>query len=332
MAHTLRIGTLGAASITGSALIGPARQIDNVEVVAVAARDLARAKTFAQKHSISRVHESYKALLADPEIDAVYNPLPNSHHGPWSIRALEAGKHVLCEKPMASNAAEAQQMADASARTGRVLAEAFHWRYHALAARIREVMDSGEIGRLRRVEASLCFPLPTSNDIRWRYELAGGALMDAGCYAVSLVRFLADAEPDVMAARAKTRRPNVDRLMEIDLAFPDGVEGFVRTSMWSRHLLSVSARAIGDAGELRVTNPVMPHLFHRLTIHTAAGRRREKIDGPPTYVAQLGAFRDWVAGGPAMPTDAAHGVANMRVIDAAYQAAGLPLRPTLTER
>jgi predicted dehydrogenase len=311
-------------------LIAPSRVVERVEVVAVAARDHARARTFATRHGIPTVHESYEALLADAEIDAVYNPLPNSHHGPWSIRALDAGKHVLCEKPLASNADEARRMQEAAARSGRVLAEAFHWRYHALAGRIREILASGEIGRLQRVEASLCFPLPTPNDIRWRFELSGGALMDAGCYPVSIVRYLADAEPEVVAARAKTRRPDVDRWMEIDLRFPGGIDGFVRTSMWSRHLLSVHAAAIGDAGELRVTNPVLPHLFHRLTVRTSAGKRREKIEGASTYVAQLRAFRDWIAGGPPMPTDAAHGVANMEVIDAAYRAAGLPVRPTLT--
>ncbi len=325
----LRIGTLGAASITNAALVTPAREVEGVDVVAVAARDVARANAFAEKHGIPRVHESYAALIADPEIDAVYNPLPNSHHGPWSIRALEAGKHVLCEKPMASNAEEALAMQQAAARTGRVLVEAFHWRYHPLADRMREIVTSGEIGRLQRVESALCFPLPTPSDIRWSFALSGGALMDAGCYPVSIVRHLAGAEPEVVAARAKTRAPDVDRCMEIDLAFPDEVTGFVRTSMWSRHLLSITTRAIGDAGELRVLNPVLPHAFHRLRVRTPNGTRREKIGGPSTYAAQLAAFRDRVAGGPALPTDADHGVANMRVIDAAYRAAGLPPRPTL---
>ena len=325
----LRMGVLGAARIAPGALIRPAQQVEGVVVAAVAARDRERARAFAGKHGIARVHESYDALLADPEIDAVYNPLPNSHHGPWTIRALEAGKPVLCEKPLASNAEEATQMADVAGTTGLVLAEAFHWRYHALAHRVREILDSGEIGRLQRVEAALCFPLPTPNDIRWDFALSGGALMDAGCYPVSLVRFLANAEPEVVAARAKTRRADVDRAMEIELRFPGDVAGFVRASLWSRHLLAVHARAVGDRGELRIWNPVLPHVFHRLTVRTAAGTRRERVAGEATYAAQLRAFRDWVAGGPPMPTDAAHGVANMRVIDAAYRAAGLSVRPSL---
>ena len=133
----LRFGILGAARIAPMALIQPARRVPEAQVVAIAARDGAKARAFAAKHGIPRVHESYDALLADPELDAIYNPLPNGLHCEWTIRALRAGKHVLCEKPIASNASEAQQMADAARETGRVLVEAFHWRYHPLAKRVR---------------------------------------------------------------------------------------------------------------------------------------------------------------------------------------------------
>ena len=326
MSETLRIGVLGAASITPTALLRPAREVEGVEVVAIAARDQARARKYAAKHEIPRVHASYDALLADPDIDAIYVPLPNALHCEWTLRALEAGKHVLCEKPLASNAVEAERMNEAAERSGRVLAEALHWRYHPLAARISEILASGEIGTLRRVEASFCFPLPLPGDIRWRYDLAGGALMDAGCYPVSIVRFLAGAEPEVMSAKAKLASARVDRLMQIDLRFPDGVTGFVRASLFSAYVLALRARAIGDAGEIDVFNPIAPQFFHRLTVRGRDGKRREKLPGDASYIHQLRAFRDWVRGGVAMCTDGAHGVANMRVIDAAYRAAGLPLR------
>ena len=146
----LRIGILGAARIAPMALCRPAREVEGVEVVAIAARDAARAQQFAAKHGIAKVHASYDALLADDAIDAIYNPLPNGLHAEWTIRALEAGKHVLCEKPIASNAAEAAQMAEAAERTGRVLMEAFHWRYHRLAALMREVVLT-EVGEFRHV-------------------------------------------------------------------------------------------------------------------------------------------------------------------------------------
>ena len=326
MADAIRIGALGAAAITPGALLRPARKLDGVVVEAVAARDRARAEAFAGKHGIPRAYGDYEALIDDPEIDAIYVALPNGLHAEWSIRALEAGKHVLCEKPVASNADEARQIRAAALASGRLAAEAFHWRYHPLADRVREILQSGEIGTLRRVEASFCFPLLPAGDIRWRLDLAGGALMDAGCYAVNIVRFLAGAEPEVVSARAKTRDPDVDRLMEIELRFPDGTEGFVRASMLSRHLLAMHANAEGSDGAIRITNPILPHLFHRLRVRSPSGRRREQVPGDATYLGQLRAFRDWIRDGTPRPTDLDDGIANMEVIDAAYRAAGLPLR------
>src|SRR5947209_5075309 len=178
----LRIGCLGAARIAPAALSKPARGDDEVEATAVAARDASRARAFAAKHGVPVVHDSYEALLADPDVDAIYNPLPNGLHGLWTLRALEAGKHVLCEKPFTANAAEAVLVADAAKASGLMVMEAFHWRYHPMAARMLEVIASGDLGDVRRVEAALCFPLPLFNDIRYQLDLAGGALMDAGCY------------------------------------------------------------------------------------------------------------------------------------------------------
>jgi len=180
----LRVGVLGAARITPGALIKPAGVVAQVTVTAVAAREPARAREFAAKYGIGTVHDSYEALITDPEVDAVYNPLPNSLHAPWTLRAIAAGKHVLCEKPFASNEAEAAQVADAARSAGVVVMEAFHFRYHPLARRMQQIV-AGELGELRHVEAALCFPLPRFSDIRYRFDLAGGATMDAGCYAIT---------------------------------------------------------------------------------------------------------------------------------------------------
>src|SRR5262249_47564306 len=157
-------GVLGAARIAPMALIRPAREVEGVEVVAIAARDAARAERFAKRHGVAKVHKSYDALIGDTAVDAIYNPLPHGLHADGSIRALAAGKHVLCEKPIAANAAEAEQMAAAAERAGRVLVEAFHWRYHPLAARMRDIVQT-ELGDIRHIEAMLCFPLPFFNDI-----------------------------------------------------------------------------------------------------------------------------------------------------------------------
>src|SRR5690349_2634228 len=210
----IRIGVLGAAAIVPMALTNPARSVPEAKIVAIAARDPKRAEAFARRHRIPRVHHTYSDLLNDPEIEAIYNPLPNSLHAPWTIRALEAGKHVLCEKPFAANAAEAEEMARAAERSGRVLMEAFHWRYHPLFARARAILDAGEIGPVRHLEAHFCIPLPLPNDIRFRKDLAGGALMDTGCYTVSVLRHLSGGEPEVIAARGWWTRGGVDRAME----------------------------------------------------------------------------------------------------------------------
>jgi predicted dehydrogenase len=210
----LRIGILGAARIAPNALIKPAKDNGEVVVAAIAARDRARATEFAAKHGIPTVHDGYDDLLADPSLDAVYNPLPNGLHGRWTLAAVAAGRHVLCEKPFTANADEAGVVADAAAKTDLVVMEAFHYRYHPVARRMREIVTSGELGELRHVEASFCFPLPKFSDIRYRFDLAGGALMDAGCYAVHMVRLLGgSAEPEVLSAKAKLRGTDVDRAM-----------------------------------------------------------------------------------------------------------------------
>jgi predicted dehydrogenase len=325
----LRIGILGAARIVPMALIRPAKRVTEATVTSIAARDPVKARAFAAKHGIPRVHESYEALLADPELDAIYNPLPNGLHCEWTIRALRAGKDVLCEKPIASNAAEAQQMADVARETGRVLVEAFHWRYHPLAKRVKQLLADGAIGAPRHYEAVLAIPIGLSrNDIRWKWELAGGALMDAGCYTISMVRHLSEAEPEVVSAQALLWSPQVDRRMDAKLRFADGRSAAITASMWSRTLLKMALRIEGERGEIRVFNPIAPHLYHRLTVRTPSGTIRERVPGEATYTSQLRAFVDHVRNGKPVPTGPEDAVANMRVIDAVYRAAGLKPRAT----
>ncbi len=322
----LRFGTLGAAHITPVALVGSARHVMGAQVAAVAARDATQASAFAARHNIPRVHATYADLIADPEIDAIYNPLPNSHHAEWSIRALEAGKHVLCEKPFAANAAEAVKMAEAAAATGLVLMEAFHYRYHPLTLRLLEILHSGEIGQVRHIATAMCIPNYKSWDIRWRYDLAGGALMDVGCYAIHLLRTLAGSEPTLTNAQAWLRTPLVDREIKADFTFAGGVTGHIHCSMWSPTLLHIGARIVGELGEITVRNPFVPQFYHRITTRTAAGVRHESVTRTPTYRYQLEAFVAAVQHGAAFPTNTDDAVANMQVIDAIYTACGLPLR------
>jgi predicted dehydrogenase len=323
---TLRIGTLGAAKITPSALVRPSRQVPGVEVAAVAARDRARAEKFAAKHGIGRVHDSYEALLADPDIDAIYNPLPNALHGIWTRRALAAGKHVLCEKPFTANAAEAEEVASAAEASGLVVMEAFHWRYHPLAERMIDVVGSGVLGPVRHIETWVCFPLPVRGDIRYRLDMAGGATMDAGCYAINMLRTLGGAEPAVVSAHVKLSSPGVDRAMTADLRFEDGRTARVHASMFSSTLLRVAVRVVGDEGRLDVFNPLAPQLWNRLTIRASGVRTSERVRGDATYTYQLRAFVAAVTEGAPVLTAPSAAVANMAVIDAVYRAAGLPVR------
>jgi predicted dehydrogenase len=326
LAAPLRIGVLGAARIAPSALIKPAKDNADVVVAAVAARDGSRARAFAAKHGIARVHESYAALIADPDLDAVYNPLPNGLHGKWTRAAVAAGKHVLCEKPFTANAAEAREIADLAAKSDRVVMEAFHYRYHPLALRTEQIIASGELGKLERVEAALCFPLPKFSDIRYNYSLAGGAMMDAGCYAVHMARTFGGSTPEVVSAQAKLRDPQVDRAMTAELRFAEGHTGRVRCSMWSSRLLEITAHVVGDRGEVRLFNPVTPQFFHRLSIRSSDGKRVERFPRRPSYAYQLDAFAGAVLRGEPVKTTPTDAIENMTVIDAIYRAAGLPLR------
>ena len=324
--NPIRIGILGAARIAPLALVNPAKGHTEVEVAAVAARDASRGRAFAAKHRIPRVHESYDALIADPDLNAVYIPLPNGLHGRWTRAALAAGKHVLCEKPFTANAAEAREIAELAANSDRVVMEAFHYRYHPLTRRVEEIIASGELGALQRVEAALCFPLPRFSDIRYNYSLAGGATMDAGCYAVHMVRTFGGSTPEVVGAQAKLHGAQVDRAMTAEVKFAGGHTGRVRCSMWSSRLLQCSARVVGQHGELRVLNPVLPGYFNRLTVRSPDGRRAERFSRRASYAYQLDAFAAAVLRGEPVKTDPQDAIENMTVIDAIYRAAGLPLR------
>lgn len=334
--ETLRFGILGAARIAPNALIKPARKVEGVEVRAVAARDGARAREFARMHGLPAAHDSYDALIADPAINAVYVALPNSLHAEWSIRAMQAGKHVLCEKPLAANAAEAEQMRAVAASSGVCFAEAFHNLYHPLLLKMREVVRSGELGRIECVQAVFNTTIRRKVDIRFDYALGGGAMMDLGCYLVSLTRFVLDAgapgleEPRVVVAHAEMMAPKVDGAMHalLRLERPEGDELAVELecAMQRLRLPRLTVRIRGTQGEMNVINPILPQIWNRLSLRTEAGKRTIPIARASTYQRQLEAFVQAVRTGDALPTSAEQGVRNMQVIDAIYRAAGLPVR------
>jgi predicted dehydrogenase len=320
----LRIGILGAARIAPMALLRPARNVAEAQIVAVAARDKDRARSLASRFDITRVHDSYAKLIEDPNVDAIYNPLPNSLHAEWTVRALEAGKHVLCEKPLTANAAEAAYVAERAERTGKVVMEAFHYRYHPLFARALELLSSGAIGKVRHIETWVCVPMPMPGDIRYRLDLAGGAAMDTGCYAVHMLRHLAGAdEPTVLNANALLKVPGIDRRLEGTFSFADGRTGAITCSLWSRTLLKLAFRVQGESGELSVFNPLAPQFYHHLTLRNEQGKKRERVERVASYECQLRAFVRAVREGTGNLTGPRDSVLNMRVIDALYTACGL---------
>ncbi|HEX4058686.1 MAG TPA: Gfo/Idh/MocA family oxidoreductase [Galbitalea sp.] len=328
-ASPIRVGILGAADIAPDALINPAKSVEEVEITSVAARDPRRAAEFAAEHGIPRVLETYDALLADPDIDLIYNPTPNGLHGRWTVAAVQAGKHVLCEKPFTANAAEAREVAAAIARADRIVIEAFHYRYHPLIARALEISRSGELGKVVSIEAGFGGMGRPLDDIRWSLPLAGGALMDVGCYPVHLVRTLAGAQPEVVAARADMSETGVDADMDIDLRFPEGATGRVRTSMQSPTQF-LYATVTGEDGVLEIENPFIPMKGNSLTVRSGSDVRTEKFTTEPSYLFQLRAVADVLLRGAPVLTDTADAIANMDVIDAAYRAAGLePHSPTV---
>lgn len=320
----LRLGLLGAARIAPQALIEPARGL--AHVVAVAARDPARAEAFAREHNISRIYPSYEALVEAPEVDAVYVGLPCSLHHEWTLRALAAGKDVLCEKPLTCNAAQTRELVERAERLGRVLMEAHHWRYHPLAERVRAIVASGVLGPVRRMHAVFDAPIRDADDIRWHFELGGGALMDLGCYPVQWLRFVAGCEGTVRSARADEFPVGVDRAMHAELEFPGGIEATLSCSMHPEGRFRASLRVEGLEGTLDVDNPVAPHKGHELVLQTPAGERRERVPGDSTYRHQLEAFLAAVAARTPGLTGGVDAIATAAMMDAIYAAAGLPLR------
>lgn len=320
----IRIGAIGAALITPDGLIHPAREIDGIEVTAVAARDKQRAQSFASEHGIPVVHSGYQALLDDPDIDAVYIALPNHLHCEWTLRALRAGKHVLCEKPMASNAEEAALMQREAEKCSLILAEAVHYRYHQLALKVKDIIDSGKLGEIEHIEARMLVPV-AENDIRRTFELAGGATMDPGCYPLSMLSYFGGATPEVVDVEMTMGPPNVDLRMRTNVRFPNGTTG-VAEARTDYDGLVIELKIRGSKGSIEVDNPVLPHLWNTLTVEIEGQRSEETVEGETTFTAQLRAFVAWVKEGIPMATDAKEAVRNMALIDEVYRKAGIPVR------
>lgn len=319
---SLRIGVLGASRIAESAIVGPAKELGH-RLVAVAARDPQRARLFAEKYGVERVVPSYHDVVTDPEVDVVYNPLANSLHAPWNLAAVAAGKPVLTEKPFARNREEARHVAAAARAAGVTVMEGFHYLFHPVTRRALEVAGDGTLGELTRVEVRMGMPTPQPGDPRWSLELAGGALMDLGCYGLHIMRRF--GVPSVVRATAGLHSPDVDAWCDVELEFPSGATGLSTHTMVADEY-SFTLRVVGTKGEAFVHDFIKPNDDDRVTIRTDDGTTVEHLGKRTSYTYQLEAFAAHVQRGEPVPLDTDDAVANMTLIDDAYRAAGMPPR------
>ena len=319
--NPIRVGILGAARIAPIAVIDPARGNPEFQIVAVAARDENRAKSFAAKHGIPFVAKDYSALIARADVDLVYVALPPAAHKATSVEAVKAGKAVLCEKPFAMNAAEARAMVAAAAEAKQPLIEAFHYRFHKVMRRAVAIVASGELGPLVEADVTFDAPIPYRPDeLRWIRAQGGGALMDLGCYCVHALRTLAACEPKVASASCIVVH-GVDETTFAELLFPNGMAAKLSTSMRTP-AFKATLRLKGEKGSLDISNFLAPQLGCRFKVEVGGKTRNEPADGPTTYEAQLAHVADVLLRGAEPLTGGADAVANMACIEAIYAAAG----------
>jgi predicted dehydrogenase len=327
----LRWGVIGAAGINQSVI--PAIQSSSTgSVVAIASRDLAKAQSAAEKFNIPTAYGSYEEILLDSQIDAVYIPLPNHLHKEWTIRAAEAGKHVLCEKPIALNAQEAQEMVDACAKANVKLAEAFMYRHNPRLDRIKEIIRSGEIGQIRALHGAFTFNnAQDKNNVRYRAEWGGGAVYDVGCYPLSSARFIMGSEPTAVTAHAffSPEHDGVDMMCSGLIEFSDGVAMTFDCGMWAD--FRQTFEILGTDGRIEIPQAFLPGPENVDFIVTSKGEsREEKAAFQNPYTLQADNFARSIFGEQPLRFEAQDSVSNMRVIDAVLKSAKEKIRISLT--
>ena len=313
----MRLGLLSTANINRAILAGAAKT-DRVDVVAVASRDAERAEAYAAEHGIATAHGSYQALLADPDVEAVYISLPNGMHHEWTMQALAAGKHVLCEKPYTRHPGEAEEAFDAADAAGLVLAEAFMYRHHPQTAAVARLVADGAVGRLCAVKATFTFPLHDLSDVRALPELDGGALMDVGCYCVSGIRLLA-GEPEHVRGEQVTGTTGIDMAFHGTLRCADDVVGQFEASFRSPQRQSLEA--VGETGVLVVEAPWRLDWGGSVTLRRDGETEVVEVEGADSYTRELENLADAIEGRAPALLGRADAVGQARVIDALYRSA-----------
>lgn len=318
--EAVRWGILSTSSHYKLRVHPPLSTLPEARIEAIASRDGSRAREAAAGLGIGKAYGSYEELLADPAVEAVYIPLPNDDHAPWTIRALEAGKHVLCEKPLALGSAEARTMADAARERGLLLMEAFMYRFHPRWRRAKAIVDSGEIGRVRAVHAWFSYSNADPGNIRNRLEAGGGGLYDIGCYAVSVARWFAGAEPD-RALSLVLRDPGfkTDALSSGILDFPGGARATFTVSTQAFPFQRVEI--LGQKGTLSLDLPfnAYPDVPLEIEVTTSLGARRVPSAPADQYGIMFAELSRAIRDGRPAPTPVEDGIANLGVLEALFR-------------
>ncbi len=283
-AKMLKWGFLSTANIN-KALYGPLHASKRNRLLAVGSRSQEKADAYAKEWKIERAYGSYDALLADPDIDVIYNPLPNHLHAEWTIKAMQAGKHVLCEKPIALSLEEVDAMIEASQKYNRVLAEAFMYRTHPQTLKVLEILKRGDLGRIRIVRGSYTYSMSTTDDIRLIPEMGGGALWDIGCYPLSYARLVLKAEPLEVYGQQILGSTGVDETFVAQLHFPDDV--FVQIDCSFRIPYHTFMEIIGEKGTLNISHPYNPESVENLYLSVNKKIKSIPVKGPATYISEI---------------------------------------------
>lgn len=324
MSVTVHWGILSTARHAANTWLPALKNTPRGQIAAVASRDIEKGQQFAAQHAIPQVYGSYEALLAAPDIDAVYIPLPNHLHRAWTIKAAQAGKHVMCEKPLGLNAAEAQEMVAACRQHGVKLAEAFQWRHHPQGQVVRDLVRSGAVGDLRLIDAGFSFMLTRPDDVRWKPDMGGGSLYDVGCYPISLARYIIGQEPLTITAQAHWSDSGVDDRFVATLEFSGGVLAHINGgfTLPLRRYFEI----VGTTGSLYVNPAYNPKAGDAPGEIRRCGEDRAVVETIPlpatsSYELMIEDFNAAILEGrdPLFPGEDA--ILNMRVIDAIYQAA-----------
>jgi len=318
MNQPLRWALLCTARIN-RALIPPLRASQRNVLTTVASRDPSKAEAYAREWNIPRALGSYEALLADPDVDVIYNPLPNSLHAEWTIKALRAGKHVLCEKPLTTKTTEVDAVIQVAQETGRVVAEAFMYRHHAQTLKVKELVDSGVLGKLRLIRGAFTFNLTRSGDVRLNPALDGGSIWDVGCYPISYARTMVGAEPVEVFGWQTIGTARVDEMFTGQMRFAEGV--FAQFDCGFRAPYRAEMELVGSEASLRVPNPFKPGKNEKIYLNRGGEIEAIRIKGQELYLGEVEDMADAVLLGKPPRISLADSRANVATIVALLRSA-----------